>query len=132
MLGTELVRVDASGLDVPAAFRFAREQGSAALQALTYGERAALLARCQKVLQGHRDAYYDIALANSGTVKNDSAVDIDGAIFTLGQYARWGEALGGARVLPSTSRPGACGKTPRPRCCPAWPWWSSPPRPPPG
>lgn len=99
VLGTELVRVDASGLDVPAAFRFAREQGSAALQALTYGERAALLARCQKVLQGHRDAYYDIALANSGTVKNDSAVDIDGAIFTLGQYARWGEALGGARVL---------------------------------
>ena len=67
VLGTELVRVDASGLDVPAAFRFAREQGSAALQALTYGERAALLARCQKVLQGHRDAYYDIALANSGT-----------------------------------------------------------------
>ncbi|MFW7348393.1 MAG: 3,4-dehydroadipyl-CoA semialdehyde dehydrogenase [Pigmentiphaga sp.] len=99
VLGTELVRVDATGLHIPAAFRFARQQGSGALQALTYAERAALLAQCQKVLQANRDAYYDIALANSGTVKNDSAVDIDGGLFTLGQYARWGEALGGARAL---------------------------------
>ena len=99
VLGTELVRVDSSGLDVPGAFEFARQRGSSALQALTYGERAALLARCQKVLQANRDAYYDIALANSGTVKNDSAVDIDGAIFTLSQYVRWGEMLGSARAL---------------------------------
>lgn len=99
VLGTDLVRVDSLGLDLPSGFQFARERGSAALQALTYGERAALLAQCQKVLLAHRDAYYEIALANSGTVKNDSAVDIDGAIFTLGQYARWGEALGGARAL---------------------------------
>ncbi len=99
VLGTDLVRVDSSGLDLPGGFQFARERGSAALQALTYGERAALLAQCQKVLLAHRDAYYEIALVNSGTVRNDSAVDIDGAIFTLGQYARWGEALGGARAL---------------------------------
>ena len=99
VLGTELVRVDATGLDLPAAFDFARRQGSAALQALTYRERAALLAQCQKLLQAQRDAYYEIATANSGTVKNDSAVDIDGALFTLGQYARWGDALGDVRAL---------------------------------
>ncbi len=99
VLGTELVRVDATGLDLPAAFEFARREGSAALQALSYGQRAGLLAQCQKLLQSKRDGYYDIALANSGTVKNDSAVDIDGALFTLGQYARWGEALGDARAL---------------------------------
>ena len=99
VLGTELVRVDSTGLDLGAAFDFSRRQGSAALQALTYAERAALLAQCQKLLQANRDAYYEIATANSGTVKNDSAVDIDGALFTLGQYARWGEALGGARAL---------------------------------
>ncbi|MEP6723857.1 MAG: 3,4-dehydroadipyl-CoA semialdehyde dehydrogenase [Variovorax sp.] len=99
VLGTELARVDATGLDLAAAFGFARDTAGAALRALTYRERAALLGAIVKVLQANRDLYYEIATANSGTVKNDSAVDIDGAIFTLGQYAKWGEALGDVRVL---------------------------------
>ncbi len=99
VLGHELVRVDATGLDLPAAFAFAREQGGAALRALTYRERAALLAAAGKVMQGQRDAYYEIATANSGTVKNDSAVDIDGALYTLGWYARQGDALGDRQWL---------------------------------
>ncbi|KRC23970.1 3,4-dehydroadipyl-CoA semialdehyde dehydrogenase [Acidovorax sp. Root217] len=99
VLGNELVRVDATGLDLPEAFAFARQQGGAALRALTYRERAALLAAIVKVLLANRDAYYEIATANAGTVKNDSGVDIDGAIFTLGQYAKWGDALGDARAL---------------------------------
>ena len=99
VLGTELVRVDAGGLDLAEAFGFARESGGAALRALTYRQRASLLAAVVKVLQAHRDAYYEIATANSGTVKNDSAVDIDGAIFTLGQYAKWGDALGDVHTL---------------------------------
>jgi 3,4-dehydroadipyl-CoA semialdehyde dehydrogenase len=52
------------------------------------------LAAAVKVLQANRDAYYDIATANSGTVKNDTAVDVDGGIFTLGTYAKLGESLG--------------------------------------
>jgi 3,4-dehydroadipyl-CoA semialdehyde dehydrogenase len=99
VLGNELVRVDATGLDLAAAFAFAREQGGAALRAKTYRERAAMLAAAGKVLQANRDAYYDIATANSGTVKNDSAVDIDGGIFTLGTYAKLGESLGERRHL---------------------------------
>ena len=99
VLGTELARVDATGLDLATAFGFARDTGGAALRALTYRARAALLGAIVKVLQANRDLYYDIATANSGTVKNDSAVDIDGAIFTLGQYAKWGDALGDVRVL---------------------------------
>lgn len=99
VLGNELVRVDSTGLDLAEAFTFARQQGGAALRALTYRERAALLGAIVKVLQAHRDAYYEIATANAGTVKNDSAVDIDGAIFTLGQYAKWGDALGDVRAL---------------------------------
>jgi 3,4-dehydroadipyl-CoA semialdehyde dehydrogenase len=99
VLGTALVRVDAAGLDLAEAFAFARDMGGAALRAATYSERAAMLAAVVKVLQTHRDSYYDIATANAGTVKNDSAVDIDGAIFTLGQYAKWGDALGDARAL---------------------------------
>lgn len=94
VLGTELVRVDATGLDLAAGFAFARDQSGAALRALSYRERAGMLAAAVKVLQANRDAYYEIATANSGTVKNDSAVDIDGGIFTLGTYAKLGESLG--------------------------------------
>ena len=102
--GTELVRVSRAGLDVDGAFRFARDTGGKALRAMTYGERAAKLGEIVKVLQSNRDAYYEIATANSGTTKNDSAVDIDGAIFTLGQYAKWGAALGDTRALLDGAR----------------------------
>nr|MCU0805770.1 3,4-dehydroadipyl-CoA semialdehyde dehydrogenase [Burkholderiales bacterium] len=94
VLGSELVRVDATGLDLPAGFEFARAQGGGALRALTYAKRGELLAAIAKVLQSHRDAYYEIATANSGTVKNDSAVDIDGAIYTISTYAKLAGTLG--------------------------------------
>ncbi|WP_280151490.1 3,4-dehydroadipyl-CoA semialdehyde dehydrogenase [Piscinibacter sp. XHJ-5] len=99
VLGTELVRVDAAGLDLSAAFAHSRDHGGAALRALSYRERGQLLAAIVQVLQRHRDAYYEIATANSGTVKNDSAVDIDGAIYTVGHYARLGDTLGDRRHL---------------------------------
>ncbi|PKO44058.1 MAG: 3,4-dehydroadipyl-CoA semialdehyde dehydrogenase [Betaproteobacteria bacterium HGW-Betaproteobacteria-3] len=99
VLGHELVRVDAAGLDLRAGFAFAREQGGAALRAMSYRERAALLAAVVKVLQAHRDDYYAIATANSGTVKNDSTVDIDGGIYTLSAYAKLGDGLGDRHYL---------------------------------
>jgi 3,4-dehydroadipyl-CoA semialdehyde dehydrogenase len=94
VLGTHLVSVDAGGLDLAAGFDFARTQGGQALRAMTYAQRGTMLAAAVAVLQANRDAYYDIALQNSGTVKNDSAVDIDGGIYTLGYYARMGDSLG--------------------------------------
>lgn len=99
VLGDELVRVDATGLDLKAGFAFARDTGGAALRAMTYRERAAMLAAAVKVLQAKRDDYYAIATANSGTVKNDSAVDIDGGIYTLSTYAKLGDGLGDRRFL---------------------------------
>lgn len=99
VLGNELVRVDSSGLDLPHAFEFAREQGGGALRAMTYRQRAAMLAEATKVLQARRDSYYEIATANSATVKNDSAVDIDGGIYTLSTYAKLGDGLGDRRFL---------------------------------
>ncbi len=99
VLGEELVRVDATGLDLRAGFAFARATGGAALRAMTYRERAAMLAAAVKVLQSKRDDYYAIATANSGTVKNDSAVDIDGGIYTLSTYAKLGDGLGDRRFL---------------------------------
>lgn len=111
VLGQELVRVDATGLDLAAGFEFARTHAGAALRAMTYRERGAMLAAAVKVLQGHRDAYYDIATANSGTVKNDSAVDIDGGIYTLGVYAKMGESLGDRHFLLD-GEPARLGKEP--------------------
>jgi 3,4-dehydroadipyl-CoA semialdehyde dehydrogenase len=99
VLGDELVRVSADGIDLAAAFAFARERGGAALRAFSYGQRAALLAKIGELLQGKRDDYYAIATANCGTTRNDSAIDIDGALYTLGQYARWGAKLGEAHAL---------------------------------
>jgi 3,4-dehydroadipyl-CoA semialdehyde dehydrogenase len=99
VLGTELARVSSAGIDLAEGFAFAREQGGAALRALSYGQRAALLSKIVEVLQANRDAYYEIATANSGTLAKDSGVDIDGAIFTLGYYAKQGAALGDATLL---------------------------------
>jgi 3,4-dehydroadipyl-CoA semialdehyde dehydrogenase len=99
VLGDELVRVDSTGLDLAAGFTYAREHGGAALRALTYAERATMLAKAVAVLNQHRDRYYEIATANGGTVKNDSAVDIDGGIYTLGYYAKLGDSLGARRFL---------------------------------
>lgn len=103
VLGTELVRVDATGLDLQAGFHFARQQGGSALRALTYRQRGELLAQIAKVLQSHRDAYFDISTANSGTTKNDSAVDIDGAIYTLNVYAKLATQLPDGYHLPDGS-----------------------------
>lgn len=99
VLGTELARLDATGLDLAAGFAYAREQGGAALRALTYAQRARLLDGIVKLLQANRDRYYEISTANSGTVKNDTAVDVDGGIYTLGTYAKLGESLGDRRHL---------------------------------
>jgi 3,4-dehydroadipyl-CoA semialdehyde dehydrogenase len=51
------------------------------------------------VLQAKRDDYYAISLANSGTVKNDTAVDVDGGIYSLSTYAKLGAGLGDRRHL---------------------------------
>jgi 3,4-dehydroadipyl-CoA semialdehyde dehydrogenase len=97
--GEALVRVSSDGLNLPEAFSYARAQGGAALRELGYAARAAQLAEVAKVLQANRDDYYAIALTNSGTTKNDSAVDIDGGIFTLSYYAKLGATLGDVRTL---------------------------------
>ncbi|MDQ8031782.1 MAG: 3,4-dehydroadipyl-CoA semialdehyde dehydrogenase [Bordetella sp.] len=91
--GETLAGASSAGLDLARACAYARDTGGAALRALSYAERAALLARVAEVLTGQRDKYYEIALRNSGTVKNDSAVDIDGALYTLSYYARQGARI---------------------------------------
>jgi 3,4-dehydroadipyl-CoA semialdehyde dehydrogenase len=97
--GAEIATAGGRAEGLPQGFEFARTQGAAALQAMSYGQRAAMLGEALKVLQANKEKYYDISLANSGTTQNDSAVDIEGALFTLGYFAKAGAALGDARVL---------------------------------
>ena len=72
VLGTPLVRVGRTGLNLTEGFDYAREQGGAALRALTYRQRAALLGDVVKVLQANHDAYYEIATANSAPSKTNN------------------------------------------------------------
>ena len=58
-----------------------------------------MLAEMVKLMQSKRDEYYAISLANSGTTKADSGIDVDGGIFTLGYYAKLGAGLGDAKSL---------------------------------
>jgi len=97
--GDELVRVDATGLNLKEIFQFSREQGGQSLRAMGYQDRAGLLKSILELLQAKKDLYYEISQRNSGTVKNDSAVDIEGALFTLGFYAKLGQSLENHRFL---------------------------------
>ena len=94
--GEALAQTGGAAEGLQEGFAFARTEGARALQAMTYGQRAAMLAEVVKLLQSKRDDYYAISLANSGTTKADSGVDVDGGIFTLGYYAKLGAAFGEA------------------------------------
>lgn len=97
--GEDLVRVSSEGLDLEGAFRFAREEGGRALKELTYAQRAEALGAIAKLFTSKRDDYYAISTANSGTTKPDTAVDVDGAGYTLSYFAKQGAALGAAKHL---------------------------------
>ncbi|MEK0429544.1 MAG: hypothetical protein RL001_2071 [Pseudomonadota bacterium] len=97
--GETLATTGGAAAGLPEAFAYARSEGGRALQAMSYAQRAAMLSEALKVMQTKKDEYYAISLANSGTTKNDSAVDIEGGLFTLGFYAKLGAVLGDARTL---------------------------------
>jgi len=97
--GTELARVSSEGANYGSALDHARSIGGPALRSLSYQQRAELLERIAQVLISNRDTYYQIALENSGSLKSDAVIDIEGAIFTLKYFARLGCALGTGRFL---------------------------------
>jgi 3,4-dehydroadipyl-CoA semialdehyde dehydrogenase len=97
--GEVIGHADATGIDIPAALAFAREAGGAALAALTFAERGALLKAIADTLTAHREKYGEIARINSGNTAADAAIDIDGGIGTLRYYARLGQSLGAATAI---------------------------------
>jgi 3,4-dehydroadipyl-CoA semialdehyde dehydrogenase len=97
--GDELARISSQGVDVGAAFEFARTKGGEGLQQQTYRERAELLGKIAEVMTANRDEYFRISLLNVGTTQADGAFDIDGAIYTMKYYAKIGKALADTKML---------------------------------
>jgi len=93
--GEELAVVSSSGVDIAAALEHARRRGTSTLQTFTYQQRAGLLGKLADVLTEHRADYFDISMRNLGATEADAAFDVDGAIYTLKQYAKLGQGLAG-------------------------------------
>lgn len=89
-----VAEASSEGVDFGAALDYARQSG-AALRALTFGERAALLKAMAKVLHQAREELLDLAQVNGGNTRGDAKFDVDGAIGTLSAYAVTAEQLAG-------------------------------------
>lgn len=96
--GEELATASSAGLDLGAALKFARSEGNTALQKFTYKERAEMLGKIAEVLTAKRAEYFDISRQNQGATEGDASFDVDGATYTLKQYAKWGAALEGRLI----------------------------------
>lgn len=97
--GETVAETSTKGLDLGAALDFARETGGAALAALSFAERGALLAAMSKAIHAERETLIDLGRINSGNTRGDAKFDIDGATGTLMYYAKLGESLGDRKVL---------------------------------
>lgn len=79
--GTEVARMSARGLDVPAMIEYGRKVGAPALAQLNFHQRALLMKDAALKLMDHKKELYALS-ATTGATAGDSAVDIDGGIFT--------------------------------------------------
>jgi 3,4-dehydroadipyl-CoA semialdehyde dehydrogenase len=98
-----LVTISSAGIDMSSALAYSRENGSTALQALTYQQRAELLGRIADVLSANRADYFEISRRNLGATDADASFDVDGAIYTVKQYARLGRSLPGKSLKDGSS-----------------------------
>jgi 3,4-dehydroadipyl-CoA semialdehyde dehydrogenase len=103
--GEELATASSAGLDLGAALNFARSSGNVGLQKLSYKERAETLGKIADVLTAKRADYFDISRQNQGATEGDASFDVDGATYTLKQYAKWGAALEGKLIKDGAAIP---------------------------
>src|SRR3989449_10316656 len=97
--GDELARISSHGIDLSAAFDYARSHGGPALRQLTYAQRADLLGKIADALAANRDEYFRLSLLNLGATQADASFDVDGAIYTMKYYAKIGRALAEGKML---------------------------------
>ena len=103
--GEELATVSSAGVDMNAALQYARREGSPTLQALTYQQRCELLRKIADVLSANRADYFEISRRNLGATEADAAFDVDGAIYTVKQYAKLGQSLAGKLLKDGSAVP---------------------------
>lgn len=84
--GAVVAEMGGSAVDFAAALDHARSVGAAALQALTFHERAGILKNLAKALGAHKEEFYALSY-RTGATRSDSRIDIDGGISTLFVYA---------------------------------------------
>src|SRR6266498_1853085 len=73
--------------------------GAAALRAITFAQRAQLLAKLAKAVGDAREELIGLGIVNAGTTRGDAKFDIDGASATLMFYAELGGKLGDVKLL---------------------------------
>jgi oxepin-CoA hydrolase/3-oxo-5,6-dehydrosuberyl-CoA semialdehyde dehydrogenase len=93
--GEVVAQMGIPAIDFAAALEYARSVGGAALRALTFHERAALLKSLAKALGAYKEEFYALSY-RTGATKHDAWLDIDGGISTLFIYASKG-----VRELPN-------------------------------
>ena len=103
--GEVIATASAEGLDRKQALAFARTKGNPSLQQMTYKQRAELVGKIADVLSAKRAEYFDISRKNQGTTEGDASFDVDGAIYTLKQYAKWGQQLEGKLLKDGAQLP---------------------------
>lgn len=103
--GDVLATCSAEGLDRGKALQYARTVGTPALQKLGYKDRAALLAKVADVLAANRAKYFEISRKNQGANDADAGFDVDGAVYTIKQYAKWGASLEGQLIRDGAQIP---------------------------
>lgn len=87
--GDVIARAGNSNLDVDGMLDYGRTIGSAALQAMTFHERAKMIKALALHLSEHKQKLYDISFATGATQK-DHLIDIDGGIGTMMVFASKG------------------------------------------
>jgi oxepin-CoA hydrolase/3-oxo-5,6-dehydrosuberyl-CoA semialdehyde dehydrogenase len=97
--GEVIATAGTEGLDLAAALTYARDVGGAALRAMTFAERGAMLLDLSNEIHRHRAELLELSERNTGTTHSDSKFDIDGATVTLAAYAKIGASLGQAKFL---------------------------------
>lgn len=92
--GEEIAEASSHGVDLAAAFSFARHRGGPALRALSFAQRGELLRAMSKVLREKREELLELSRRCNGTTLGDGAFDVDGATGTLAFYGGLGRTLG--------------------------------------
>ncbi len=93
--GTVVASTSTEGLDLSAAYTYAREVGNPNLRKMTFQERGRMLKRLALHLHARKERFYEVSWS-TGATRTDAWIDIEGGIGNLFSYASL------RRKLPNT------------------------------